>query len=104
MCDLGYLREAYWTDDGKIAYRCSAEPEASYLAKGGKIEETAGRKCLCNALLANIGHPQRRADGVAEPPLVTVGDDVNRVAAFLLDGQESYSAADVVSAMLQGVA
>lgn len=104
VCDLGYLREAYWTDDGKIAYRCSAEPEASYLAKGGKIEETAGRKCLCNALLANIGHPQRRADGVAEPPLVTVGDDVNRVAAFLHDGEESYSAADVVSAMLQGVA
>jgi len=101
VCDLGYLREAYWTEDQKIAYRCSAEPEASYLAKGGKIEETVGRKCLCNALLANIGYSQTRADGTAEPPLVTVGDDVNRVAAFL-DGRESYSAADVVSSLMGG--
>lgn len=103
ICDLGYLREAYWTADGKIAYRCAAEPEASYVAKGGRIEETVGRKCLCNALLANIGHPQARPDGVAEPPLVTVGDDVNNVAAFLRPGQESYRAADVVNALMQGV-
>ena len=104
VCDLGYLREAYWTEDGKIGYRCAAEPEASYIAKGGRVEDTAGRKCLCNALLANIGHPQTRAKGVAEPPLVTVGDDVNRVAAFLADGAESYSAADVVSTLMRGVA
>jgi nitronate monooxygenase len=103
VCDLGYLREAYWTPDGQIAYRCAAEPEVSYLAKGGKIEESVGRKCLCNALLANIGHPQTRRDGVAEPPLVTVGDDVNNVAAFLHDGAESYSAADVVETLMRGV-
>jgi nitronate monooxygenase len=101
VCDLGYLREAYSTETGNIAYRCSAEPEASYLAKGGKIEDTVGRKCLCNALLANIGYSQTRTGGVAEPPLVTVGDDVNRVAAFL-DGRESYSAADVVSSLMGG--
>ncbi|MBS1806185.1 MAG: nitronate monooxygenase [Acidobacteria bacterium] len=104
LCDLGYLREAYWTDDGKIAYRCPAEPASSYLTKGGAIEETIGRKCLCNALLANIGYPQTRADGVAEPPLVTVGDDVNRVAAFLAPGRDSYAAADVVNSLLRGVA
>jgi nitronate monooxygenase len=104
VCDMGYLREAYWTEDAKIAYRCAAEPETSYLAKGGKLEETAGRKCLCNALLANIGHPQTRPDGVAEPPLVTVGDDVNRVAAFVAPGRESYTAADVVNSLLRGVA
>jgi len=102
VCDLGYLREAFWTHDGKMAYRCAAEPEASYVAKGGKLESSAGRKCLCNALLANIGHPQIRRDGVAEPPLVTVGDDVNNVAAFLRDGIESYSAADVVASLLRG--
>ena len=102
VCDLGYLREAYSTEDGKIAYRCAAEPETSYLAKGGKIEETVGRKCLCNALLSNIGYPQTRTDGVAEPPLVTVGDDVNRVASFLVSGQGSYSAADVVTSMMRG--
>jgi nitronate monooxygenase len=104
VCDLGYLREAYWTENGMIAYRCSAEPETSYVAKGGKVEDAAGRKCLCNALLANIGYPQTRPDGVAEPPLVTVGDDVNRVAAFLAPGRESYTAADVVISLLRGVA
>ena len=103
ICDMGYLREAYWTDDGKLAYRCAAEPEVSYVAKGGKIEDSAGRKCLCNALLANIGHPQTRRDGVAEPPLVTVGDDVNIVSRFLRDGAESYSAADVVASLMRGV-
>ena len=104
VCDLGYLREAYWTDDGRIAYRCAAEPEASYIAKGGKLEDTAGRKCLCNALLANIGHPQSRANGAAEPPLVTVGDDVNKVAEFIANGNGAYSAADVVNALMRGAA
>ena len=56
VCDLGLLRESYATPDGKIGYRCSAEPVANYVAKGGKVEETVGRKCLCNALMANIGH------------------------------------------------
>ena len=32
------------------------------MAKGGKVEDTVGRKCLCNALLANIGHAQTRKD------------------------------------------
>jgi len=100
VCDLGYLREAYATQDGKLGYRCSAEPEAAYVAKGGKLEDTIGRKCLCNALMANIGHPQTRKDRVAEPPLVTVGDDLNTVAAFLKDGKESYTAADVISSLL----
>ena len=102
ICDLGYLREAYWTDEGQIAYRCAAERVATFLSKGGKEEESAGRKCLCNALLANIGHPQLRKDGVEEPPLVTIGDDVNHVAVFLREGAESYSAADVVASLLRG--
>lgn len=100
VCDLGYLREAYATDDGRIGYRCSAEPETAYVAKGGKLEETVGRKCLCNALLANIGHPQTRRDKVAEPPLVTVGDDLNTIAAFLKGGKDSYTAADVIASLL----
>jgi nitronate monooxygenase len=103
VCDLGYLREPYATPDEKIGYRCSAEPVANYLAKGGKLEDTVGRKCLCNALLANIGHAQTRKDDVAEPPLVTVGDDLNFVAAFLTDGKESYSAEDVVASLLSEV-
>jgi nitronate monooxygenase len=103
VCDLGYLREPYAMEGEKIGYRCSAEPVANYLAKGGKLEDTVGRKCLCNALLANIGHPQTRKDDVAEPPLVTVGDDLNFVAAFLTDGREGYSATEVVASLLSEI-
>jgi nitronate monooxygenase len=60
ICDLGYLREAYRTPSGAIDYRCSAEPVTTYLSNGGRLEDTVGKKCLCNALLANIGHPQVR--------------------------------------------
>src|ERR1017187_2329621 len=104
VCDLGYLREPYAATEGKIGYRCAAEPVDNYLAKGGKIEDTVGRKCLCNALLANIGHAQTRKDDVVEPPLVTVGDDLNTIAHFLAPGRDSYSAADVVKSLLSGVA
>ena len=100
VCDIGLLRESYMTPDGKICYRCSAEPVANYVAKGGQIEETVGRKCLCNALMANIGHAQTRKDGSIEPPLVTIGDDLNTVAQFLAPGRTSYTAADVVKSLL----
>ena len=108
VCDLGYMREPYATEDGKLAYRCSAEPVATYLAKGGKIEDTAGRKCLCNSLLANIGLAQVRINGPngnsngvpVEPALITIGDDLNTVAQFLAPGELSYSAADVVKNLL----
>jgi nitronate monooxygenase len=104
ICDLGYLREPYNTPQGNIGYRCAAEPVANYVAKGGKVEETVGRKCLCNALLANVGHAQRRKNDVMEPALVTIGDDLNTVVQFLAPGQESYSAADVVASLLSKVA
>ena len=100
VCDLGYLREPYAAPDGNIGYRCAAEPVATYVAKGGKVEDTVGRKCLCNALLSNIGHAQIRKDDMVEPALVTVGDDLNSIAQFLAPGQETYSAADVVKSLL----
>jgi nitronate monooxygenase len=73
---------------------------ANYLAKGGKIEDTVGRKCLCNALMSNIGLAQIRKDATVEPPLVTVGDDLNTVAQFLAPGRTTYSTADVVESLL----
>ncbi len=100
VCDIGLLRESYVQPNGNIGYRCSAEPVANFVAKGGAVEETVGRKCLCNALMANIGHAQLRKDGSVEPPLVTVGDDLNTVAQFLAPGRTSYSAADVVRELL----
>ena len=103
VCDLGYLREPYALGEGEIGYRCSAEPVENYVAKGGKIEDTVGRKCLCNTLLANIGLAQTRKDGSVEPALVTVGDDLNTIAQFLAPGRESYSAADVVASLLSAL-
>ncbi len=103
MCDLGFLREAYVTPEGKEGYRCSAEPVNNYVAKGGALEETVGRKCLCNALLANVGKAQLRSSGAVEPALVTVGDDLNTVGQFLAPGATSYSAADVINKLLSGM-
>ena len=98
VCDLGYLREAYRQEDGTIGYRCPGEPVTLWKAKGGKPKDSAGRKCLCNALLANIGMPQVRAGKHVEPGLVTAGDDLVSIARFLIDGRTSYTAAEVVAA------
>jgi nitronate monooxygenase len=100
LCDLGFLREAYATAEGPIGYRCLAEPQAAFQSKGGELEDTKGRICLCNALMANIGHAQVRNDGAVEPPLVTVGDDLNAVSQFLAPGRDTYSAADVIESIL----
>ena len=102
VCDLGYLRVAVMDPEGKVDYRCAAEPESAYVKKGGKIEETVGRQCLCNALLSVIGHPQTRAEGFVEPPIVTSGDDLASIGEFL-HGRSSYTAADVVEYLLTPV-
>ena len=100
LCDLGYLRRAYRKEDGTVGYRCPGEPVEDYVFKGGKVEETVGRKCLCNALVANIGLGQRRADGYDEPPLLTAGDDLECLKSFIATGQLSYRARDVVTALI----
>lgn len=99
LCDLGFLREAYRKPDGTLGYRCAAEPEAAWLAKGGRAGATDGRKCLCNALVANIGLPRSLPGGGAELPLVTLGDDFAGIGRFC-SGNPEYSAADVVRILL----
>lgn len=99
VCDLGYLREAYRREDGRIGHRCPSEPEDQFVKKGGALEDTVGRRCLCNALLANIGLPQERKDGSAERPLLTSGDDLKILGTFLA-GRDRYSAADVLDYLL----
>lgn len=100
LCDLGYLRHVYKRPDGSLGYRCPAEPVELYEKKGGLAEETIGRKCLCNGLLATIGLAQRQRTGYLEPALVTAGDDVKSLAHFLSDGKTSYTARDVVQYLL----
>jgi NAD(P)H-dependent flavin oxidoreductase YrpB (nitropropane dioxygenase family) len=98
-CDLGYLRTPYRREDGRIGYRCPAEPVEDYVAKGGARADTDGRQCLCNGLMANIGHPQLRDGGIEEPPLLTSGDDLLTIRAFL-GARTSYTAADVIDYLL----
>jgi len=100
ICDVGVLREAYRTDSGAIAYRCPSEPENTYVAKGGVFEDTAGRKCLCNCLLANIGLQQVQRDGSVESGMVTSGDDLDVVLRFLSANEDSYSAATAVKTLM----
>jgi NAD(P)H-dependent flavin oxidoreductase YrpB (nitropropane dioxygenase family) len=98
ICDLGYLRVAYATPEGGIGYRCASEPVDDYVRKGGRVEDTVGRLCLCNGLLATVGFGQKRGLTV-EPPLITSGDDLVRLRSFLA-GRERYSAADVLEHLL----
>jgi nitronate monooxygenase len=102
ICDLGFLREAYRTAAGAIDYRCAAGPVTVYVSKGGNAEKTVGRKCLCNALLANIGHPQMRSGKYVEKGLVTSGDDLSGIRCFLPPNRSVYNAADVIAKLLNG--
>jgi NAD(P)H-dependent flavin oxidoreductase YrpB (nitropropane dioxygenase family) len=105
VCDLGYLRSAYRRPGGKLGYRCAAEPERAFVKKGGDPADAVGRKCLCNALLGNIGLPQVRKDGRIEKPLVTSGDDLEIGVRRLVERYgRSYAAADVIDDLLGGSA
>jgi len=99
-CDLSYLTTLYRKDDGTVGYRCPAEPIDDYLAKGGQAEDTVGRVCLCNALMAGAGVPQHRNGYGVEPAVVTLGDDACALAAVLSPDGGPYSAGDVVRYLL----
>jgi nitronate monooxygenase len=73
-----------------------------YVAKGGKVEDTVGRKCVCNGLLANIGYQQMRNGKREEFGLITAGDDLPSVKQFLKPGRSDYSAADVIARLMTG--
>lgn len=102
ICDLGFLREPFITAEGTIDYRCPAEPESLYVAKGGKPENTVGKVCLCNALLAVIGHPQTRNCNHVEKGVVTSGNDLTGIARFMPPDGTTYTAADVIAKLLSG--
>jgi NAD(P)H-dependent flavin oxidoreductase YrpB (nitropropane dioxygenase family) len=117
-CDLGYLREGARLESGKVVFRCSAEPVDVYLAKGGTREETIGKKCLCNALMATTGLPQHQESGYTEQPLITSGDNLEVVAHLVHEVQRqrtlgqphlvtptapSYGAADVIRYLRDGL-
>ncbi|MCL7927008.1 MAG: nitronate monooxygenase [marine benthic group bacterium] len=99
VCDLGYLRTAFRTEKGRIGYRCASEPVETYVKKGGRLTDTEGRKCLCNALMSNLDRGQLRNGGSPEKPMLTSGDDLENLGAFL-SGRDSYTAQDVLDYLL----
>ena len=97
LCDLGYLRTPYRRPDGSVGFRCTAQPVDMYVRKGGDASDTDGRRCLCNGLTAAIGLGQHRPDGYAEPPLLTLGQDLSFLPGL---PPGDYTAADVVRYLL----
>lgn len=96
LCDVGMLRNLYKRENGKVGYRCPAEPVEQYLAKGGKQEDTVGKNCLCNNLCATAGYYQHRKDGYVEPPIVTAGDGLVGIGKYIKPGHHSYTVQDVL--------
>ena len=101
VCDLGFLRQPYRREDGSLGFRCASEPPELFLSKGGAPESTPGRKCLCNALMANVGHGQIRPGGYHEQPLLTAGEDLPRIARFVSASKPSYAAREVIDYLLE---
>jgi NAD(P)H-dependent flavin oxidoreductase YrpB (nitropropane dioxygenase family) len=97
QCDLGFLRAPYAKDDGSVGYRCPAEAERTYAIKGGSVDDTVGRVCLCNGLSATAGMGQHRKDGYDEPALVTLGADLDGPMRLNEQFPDGWSAADVVT-------
>ena len=103
VCDLGYLRTAYKRADGRIDYRCPAEPVDTYVKKGGDAADTEGRKCLCNALFATLGMPQQRKSGAEEAPLITSGDELKNIRRFIGSDRAGYTASEVINYLMSGL-
>jgi NAD(P)H-dependent flavin oxidoreductase YrpB (nitropropane dioxygenase family) len=96
LCDLSYLRTPFEREPGVLGYRCAAEPVHIYLRKGGDVEDTVGRKCLCNGLTATVGLGQSRRGGYQEPPIVTLGADLDGVAKMLSEHPAGWTAVQAV--------
>jgi NAD(P)H-dependent flavin oxidoreductase YrpB (nitropropane dioxygenase family) len=96
LCDVGHLRVPYEREPGTVGYRCPSEPVHTFLRKGGAIEDTVGRKCLCNALLANVALGQTRKDGYREEALVTLGADLGGVTELLASYPDGWTATEAV--------
>lgn len=89
-CDLGYLAELY-LDEGKVHLRCPGERIEDYVRKGGKIEDTVGRGCLCNSLVTNIGH-----GSPGELALITLGSNIKAIRATIKRHCRDYGVKEVI--------
>ena len=95
-CSVGYLVEAYKTSRGGIGFRCPAEPVAAYVRKGGSLEDTEMRVCLCNGLAAAAKDGQR-VEKPNEPFIATLGQSGGFIHELMTDADGTYSVEDVVN-------
>ncbi|GAA4398404.1 nitronate monooxygenase [Ornithinibacter aureus] len=103
LCDLSYLRQAYQREDGSIGYRCAAEPVHMFVKKGGSVEDTVGRKCLCNGLVATIGMAQHRKDGYVEDRIMTLGEDLDGPRDLIARHPQGWSATQALAYLQEGL-
>ncbi|SDC04151.1 NAD(P)H-dependent flavin oxidoreductase YrpB, nitropropane dioxygenase family [Raineyella antarctica] len=104
ICDLGFLRTPVEREDGRLTYRCAAEPEQMYVKKGGEAADTIGRMCLCNALLADIGLGQMRKSGYVEQPAITLGQDLSGPERLAETRPDGWTAAEAVEWLTSSLA
>lgn len=95
ICDQGFLTTPYQRPDGIIGFRCASEKIDQYIRKGGKVGDTAERRCLCNGLIAasELTNP-------GEAPILTLGDDTSFLKHLMKHEDDSYSAADAMNYLL----
>lgn len=95
VCNLGYLVELY-EKDNVLGTRCPAENIENYVRKGGDINKTINKACLCNALFAKIG-----LSSPNEMPIITTGYDFSVVKLLVKKHGLNYTAKNVVDYILQ---
>lgn len=100
VCGHGFLVHPYLKQDGEIGFRCPGGPVDVYVRKGGKIEDTKDKQCLCTGLIAAT----KFGEG---PAILTLGKDVmerndtNFIYKIKRRPDGSYSAGDVVDAIFK---
>jgi nitronate monooxygenase len=105
VCDLGFLQQRGLSlpgpeGDRRLFQRCPAGPVEDFKRKRGLPFNAAGKRCLCNGLLAAVGLGQNHNAGGDEPAIVTLGRDLDGVRRFSSQGQVTYWVQDVVNDVL----
>ena len=96
VCNQGALVTPFEKPDGSIGYRCPSEATAPFLVKGGRLEETEGRGCVCNGLLSTCG----MNSDPNEPAVVTLGDNCDFLRLLMKDENDFYNVADAIKYLL----
>lgn len=89
-CDMGRLRSLRKNPNGSVSLFCPAAPQLKD-KDYSNFKNVLHHRCLCNALLANIGLGQIRDGKYQEPDLVTLGLDLSFIRYLMENEDDSYS-------------